>query len=75
MTNLSMDPEEFRRHGHRLVDWIADYRARVAELPVQTTVEPGALLAALPAAPPALPEGFDAVLRDLDALIVPALSH
>jgi aromatic-L-amino-acid decarboxylase len=70
-----MTPEEFRRAGHALVDWIADYRARVAERPVMSTVEPGAVRAALPAAPPEEPEAFAAVLRDLDAILVPGLSH
>jgi aromatic-L-amino-acid decarboxylase len=70
-----MSPDEFRRLGHRVVDWIADYRARAASLPVQSRVDPGALLAALPASPPEHAEGFDAVLRDLDALLLPALSH
>jgi aromatic-L-amino-acid decarboxylase len=70
-----MTPEEFRRLGHRVVDWIADYRARVAERPVQSRAAPGELKARLPEAPPECPEGFDAIFRDLDELIVPALSH
>jgi aromatic-L-amino-acid/L-tryptophan decarboxylase len=72
---LSMTPEEFRQFGHRVVDWIADYRARAADLPVQTGVAPGALLAALPTTPPEQPEGFAAVLADVDRLLLPALSH
>jgi aromatic-L-amino-acid decarboxylase len=71
----SCSPEEFRRWGHRVVDWIADYRARVASLPVQTNVQPGDVLARLPLDPPEHPEGFDAVLHDLDALLLPASSH
>ena len=74
-TPLSMSAEEFRRCGHRLVDWIADYRANVAARPVLTDVAPGDLARQLPGAPPEHPEGFDAVLRDLDALLMPALSH
>jgi aromatic-L-amino-acid decarboxylase len=70
-----MDPEEFRRAGHQLIDWIADYRARVASLPVRSAVEPGAVRARLPAAPPDRPEPFDALYRDLEEIIVPALSH
>jgi aromatic-L-amino-acid decarboxylase len=68
-------PEEFRRFGHRLVDWVADYRARMADLPVMSTVEPGALKAALPQAPPESPQPFEDVLRDVDALILPGISH
>jgi glutamate/tyrosine decarboxylase-like PLP-dependent enzyme len=70
-----MTPEEFRHFGHQLVDWIADYRARVAELPVMSRAEPGSIRAQLPASPPEQPEPFEAVLRDLDRIIVPGLSH
>ena len=47
-----MNPEEFRRVGHQLIDWIADYRTRVAELPVRSKLEPGALRAQLPVTTP-----------------------
>jgi aromatic-L-amino-acid decarboxylase len=70
-----MTPEEFRRLGHQVVDWVADYRERVATLPVMSRVAPGAIKAQLPASPPQAPEGFEAVLRDLDRVIVPGLSH
>jgi aromatic-L-amino-acid decarboxylase len=68
-------PEEFRRRGHQLIDWIADYRAHVAERPVMAPVAPGGIKAQLPASPPDAPEPFDALLRDLDAIVVPGLSH
>src|SRR4029450_3012874 len=70
-----MTPEEFRRFGHRMIDWVADYRARMADLPVMSTVEPGSLKASLPDAAPLDAEPFDRVLADLDRLIVPGLSH
>ena len=70
-----MTPEEFRQAGHELIDWIADYRARVAELPVMSPLAPGEARAQLPAAPPDAPEPFAGVLRDLEAIIVPGLSH
>ena len=70
-----MTPEEFRQAGHELIDWIADYRARVAELPVMSPLAPGEARAQLPAAPPEAPEPFAGVLRDLEAIIVPGLSH
>ena len=70
-----MSPEEFRRLGHQLIDWIADYRARVASMPVMSPVEPGAVRAQLPAAPPSRPEAFDGVFRDLERIILPGLSH
>jgi len=70
-----MTPDEFRKLGHEIVDWIADYRARAGDLPVMSRVAPGSIRAQLPAAPPVAPERFDAVLRDLDTVILPGLSH
>src|SRR4029450_4612574 len=70
-----MPPEEFRQYGHRLIDRIADYRASVAERPVMSPVRPGALKRSLPASAPQQAEPFDAVLADLDKLLMPGLSH
>ena len=70
-----MTPEEFRRHGHRLIDLIADYRAQMAGRPVRPPVEPGAIRARLPVAPPARPEAFEAVYRDVHDIILPGLTH
>lgn len=70
-----MTPEEFRRAGHRVVDWIADYQTRVASLPVLARVAPGGVRGRLPALPPEVPAPFDAVLRDLDELILPGITH
>lgn len=70
-----MTPEEFRRRGHQLIDWIADYRTRVADYPVMAQTKPGAIKRSLPPAPPLEPESFDAVLRDLDGIVAPGLSH
>ena len=70
-----MTPDEFRRLGYRIVDWVADYRARAHTLPVMSPVEPGSVRAQLPASPPQEAEPFDTVLRDLDGIIVPGLSH
>lgn len=70
-----MSAEEFRRLGHLVVDWLADYRANVADMPVTCSTNPGDLLAQLPKEPPAQPEGFEAVLRDMDTHIVPNIAH
>jgi aromatic-L-amino-acid/L-tryptophan decarboxylase len=70
-----MTPEEFRAAGHRLIDWIADYRAGLAELPVMARTAPGEVKARLPASPPEQPEGFDAVLGDLEQVLLPGLTH
>ncbi|HEY3812609.1 MAG TPA: pyridoxal-dependent decarboxylase [Caulobacteraceae bacterium] len=68
-----MTPEEFRRLGHRLVDWAADYRAGIAERPVGPQVEPGQVRAALPAEPPPKGEPLDRAIDDLDRLVTPAM--
>jgi aromatic-L-amino-acid decarboxylase len=72
-----MDSEEFRRLGHEIVDWIADYRARSArgEFPVMSRVAPGDTRAALPATPPMQPESLDAVLDELTRVILPGCTH
>jgi glutamate/tyrosine decarboxylase-like PLP-dependent enzyme len=70
-----MTPEEFRRHGHAVVDWIADYRNRAPDLPVVPHAKPGSLRGSLPVEAPELGEPFDAILADLDRLVVPALTH
>jgi aromatic-L-amino-acid/L-tryptophan decarboxylase len=70
-----MTPEEFRKAAHQLVDWIADYRTRIETLPVMARTSPGEVKAQLPAAAPNDPESFDAIMRDMDRIIVPALSH
>jgi aromatic-L-amino-acid decarboxylase len=70
-----MTPEEFRQIGHRLIDWVADYRSKVGDLPVMSQATPGAIRAQMPASPPESPESWDDVFRDLDETIVPGLSH
>jgi aromatic-L-amino-acid/L-tryptophan decarboxylase len=70
-----MTPEEFRRRGHQIVDWIADYRTRVSQLPVMSRAEPGEVAGRLPSSPPQQAESFDGVLRDLEEVLLPGLSH
>jgi aromatic-L-amino-acid decarboxylase len=69
-----MTPEEFRKYGHAVVDWIADYRTRLESLPVMARTAPGEVKAKLPASPPQTPEAFDAILADLDRVVLPGLS-
>jgi aromatic-L-amino-acid decarboxylase len=66
---------EFRAYGHRLIDWIADYREGVHERPVMAQTAPGDIRRQLPASPPASAEPFDDVLRDLQTIVLPGLSH
>jgi aromatic-L-amino-acid decarboxylase len=70
-----MTPEEFRRHGRAVVDWIADYLERLETLPVMARVRPGDIRAELPASPPAAGEPFDAILADVDRVLLPGITH
>ncbi len=70
-----MTPEEFREVGHQIVDWLADYRANVADYPVMSTLKPGDIRAQLPDAPPDMPQSFEAILNDVQDILLPGLSH
>jgi aromatic-L-amino-acid/L-tryptophan decarboxylase len=70
-----MHPEEFRRHAHELVDWMADYLGGVGDLPVTPAVRPGDVRRRLPASPPAEGEPFGALFDDFRELIVPGMTH
>ncbi|HXM58167.1 MAG TPA: pyridoxal-dependent decarboxylase [Candidatus Dormibacteraeota bacterium] len=70
-----MTPDEFRRWGREAVEWIARYMERVEELPVLSQAAPGQVRAALPPHPPERGEGFDAVLRDMDEIVLPGVTH
>ena len=70
-----MTPEEFRRHGRAVVDWIADYYERVESLPVLSHAEPGEIRASLPPEAPARGEGFEAILADVERCILPGITH
>jgi aromatic-L-amino-acid decarboxylase len=70
-----MPPEEFRRHGHDLVDWIAEYLAGVGEYPVLARVRPGDVRATLPRAPGPEGEAFDRILDDFNQVVLPGVTH
>jgi aromatic-L-amino-acid decarboxylase len=70
-----MDPSEFRRHGHSLVDWVAEYLQGVERYPVLSTAVPGQIADALPSSAPENGEAFDEILSDFERIIVPGLTH
>ena len=74
MPSKLMSPEEFRKYGHAVIDWIADYRARLETLPVMAKTAPGEVRAMLPGSPPEHAESFDSILSDLDRVVLPGLS-
>src|SRR5438067_1203617 len=70
-----MHSNEFRRSGHLLVEWIADYLDHSDRYPVLSRVQPGAITAALPDAAPEDPESFEAIMADFERVLVPGLTH
>jgi aromatic-L-amino-acid decarboxylase len=70
-----MTPDEFRTAGHTLVDWIADHRGRLPDLPVAATTMPGEVAAALAPAAPERPDELGDLLADLDRIVVPGLTQ
>jgi aromatic-L-amino-acid decarboxylase len=70
-----MTPDEFRAYGHRLIDYLADYRATIAGRPVRASTQPGEIRASLPTEPPTDPQPFDAILEDFESVLVPGLTH
>ena len=75
MPSHDLTPEEFRRIGHQVVDWIAEYRSTLERRRVQPDVEPGWVRARLQDKLPEHGEPFEALLSDLDEVILPATTH
>jgi aromatic-L-amino-acid/L-tryptophan decarboxylase len=70
-----MDPDEFRRFGHLLVDWVADYLSDPGRYPVLSRSKPGEIRRLLPDQPPEEGEPMEAILSDLEAVILPGITH
>ena len=70
-----MSPEEFRRHGYAMVDWIASYMETVDEQRIVPSVVPGDIRKRLPARAPEQPEPFENIMHDLDEIVMPGIMH
>ena len=70
-----MDVAEYRRHAHRLVDWMADYLETVETRPVRSGVRPGEIADRLPAAPPEAGEPFGRIFADFEGDLLPGVTH
>jgi aromatic-L-amino-acid/L-tryptophan decarboxylase len=68
-------PDEFRRNGYDLIDWIAEYLTTLEQRPVTSAAQPGDIRAALPEHPPTQPEPWSAVMEDFERVVVPGLTH
>jgi aromatic-L-amino-acid/L-tryptophan decarboxylase len=70
-----MTSEEFRRHAHTFVDWMADYMDQVERYPVRAQVKPGEIAARLPAAPPDVGEPIEQIFADFQSVLLPGVTH
>ena len=73
--SFHMSPEEFRRQGHVVVDWIADYHSRIESFPVLSRAQPGEIRSKLPPNAPEHGEAFEQILGDLERVILPGITH
>ncbi|MCX6255768.1 MAG: aminotransferase class I/II-fold pyridoxal phosphate-dependent enzyme [Bacteroidia bacterium] len=70
-----MTPDEFRKHAHELVEWMASYMENVEKYPVKSSVVPGEIFSKIPDNPPSQPEPFNTLMRDFDEIIMPGITH
>lgn len=70
-----MENEEFRRHAHQFVDWMADYLSSVQDLPVRAQVAPGEIAGQLEAGPPSMPHSMDDIFEDFKNIVIPGMTH
>ena len=74
-TYPDMSEAEFRKAMGEIADWMARYRTKVGELPVLSRTQPGCLEKALPQQAPASHEPVEMWLRDLEQILLPAVTH
>jgi aromatic-L-amino-acid/L-tryptophan decarboxylase len=74
-TSYHMTPDEFRRAAGQVIEWIVSYQQQVESMPVLSSVAPGQIRSALPTSPPDQGESFEAVLRDMDKILLPGITH
>ncbi len=70
-----MTPDDFRKYGHAIIEWLAEYQENVEAYPVKSQVQPGEVRSMLPALPPETGESMDAILADVDRIIMPGITH
>lgn len=70
-----MTPDEFRKYGHAVIEWLAEYQENVEAYPVKSQVQPGEVRSMLPLLPPEAGESMDAILADVDRIIMPGITH
>ena len=70
-----MTADEFLKHGHELVEWMAAYMRDAGKYPVKSRVRPGEIFSRIPDQPPEKPESFSEFMRDFEEIIMPGITH
>ncbi|KAH7855632.1 hypothetical protein Vadar_026958 [Vaccinium darrowii] len=70
-----LEPEEFRRQGHMIIDFLADYYKNIEKYPVRSQVEPGYLSTRLPDSAPLDPKPIETIMKDVENHILPGITH
>ena len=70
-----MNPDEFRKHAHNLVEWMAGYMENVESYPVKSSVSPGEIFSKIPDSPPEKAESFATLMKDFEEIIMPGITH
>ena len=73
--NSPTDPKDFQEWGQNILSWLVEYRTKCQDLPVISTVKPNYLRDALPNSAPEKGEPWENIMKDLDTIIVPGLTH
>ncbi len=73
--NYHMSPEQFRKEGKKIIDWIADYYENIEKYPVLSQVKPGEIISSLPENPPQKGEEMDTMIEDINEKIMPGITH
>jgi aromatic-L-amino-acid/L-tryptophan decarboxylase len=70
-----MNTDEFRMHGHEMIEWMAGYFENIEQFPVKSTSKPGETIAQIPENAPEHPEGFANIMKDFNDIIMPGITH
>lgn len=73
--NFHLSPDEFRKYGKQLIDWIADYYENIEKYPVLSQAKPGEIKDKLPLSPPEQGESFEQIMDDMNTVIMPGITH
>ena len=74
-SNYHMTSQQFREYGYAMIDWISRYYESVETFPVLSKLEPGAVRRSLPTAAPQQPQSFQEMLRDVEQIVLPGITH